>query len=89
MTTAVRDTSIHLLVLHCALEEALTGLARQEAVVVSGHFVATHWTQFLEALLGIGQVGHGGGARGLRGLRVHVHGTHAWEREQTGCIDVG
>ena len=36
-TAAVRHAGVHLLVLDGALEEALAGLAGEEAVVVAGH----------------------------------------------------
>ena len=39
-TAAVRHAGVHLLVLHRPLEEALAGLAGEQAVVVPGHLVA-------------------------------------------------
>lgn len=53
VTVAVGDTRVDLLVLNRPLEEAFAGLAREKAVVISGHFVAAHRTQFFDALLGV------------------------------------
>jgi len=54
VTAPVGHTRVHLLVLDGPLEEALTRLARQQAVVVPRHLVATHGAQFLDALLRVG-----------------------------------
>jgi len=56
MAAPVSHTRVHLLVLHRSLEEAFTRLACQQAVMVTGHFVATHRTQFLDTLLRVRQV---------------------------------
>ena len=55
--TPLRHAGVDFLVLHGPLEEALTGLAGEEAVVVAGHLVPAHWTQLFQTLLGVGLVG--------------------------------
>ena len=75
LAALIRHTRVHLLVLHGALEEALAGLAGEQAVVVAGHLVAADGAELLDALLGVwqrvlvqvvlvvaGHAGHAGGA---------------------------
>lgn len=51
MARPLRHTGVDLLVLHGALEEALAGLAGEQAVVVAAHLVATHGAKLLEQVL--------------------------------------
>ena len=56
VTAALGHARVDLLVLHSPLEEALAGLAREQAVVVAGHLVAAHGAQLLDHVLGVGEV---------------------------------
>lgn len=56
VAAAVGHARVDLFVLHGSLEEALAGLAREQAVVVARHLVAAHGAQFLDALLGVRSV---------------------------------
>lgn len=66
VATAVRHTLIHFLVLHRALEKSLARFTRQQSVVVSGHLIAAHWTQLLDALFGVRGLGVLEGRHGRR-----------------------
>lgn len=57
VATAVRDTLVHFLVLYSTLKKSFARLARQQAVVVSGHLITAHWTQLLDALFGVRGLG--------------------------------
>lgn len=56
VTAALGDARVNLFVLHSPLEEALAGLAGEQAVVVAGNLVATHGTKFLDHVFGVGEV---------------------------------
>lgn len=61
VTRPLGHARVHFLVLDGPLEEAFARLAREQTVMVTRHLVAAHGTQFLDALLGVGQLGTGGG----------------------------
>lgn len=62
------DARVNLLVLHSPFEEALAGLTREKAVVVTGHFVTANGTQFLDDFFSVGKF------RGTRyRTRDHTH----------------
>lgn len=98
VAASVGHTRVHLLVLHGPLEEALAGLAGEKTVVVTGHLVAAHRTQLLDAFLRVGQIcGRPRHARRhgmLRGRLVttgcHVHPRHRGApcREQIRSVQV-
>lgn len=53
VTGSFGDAGVDLLVLHGALEEALAGLAGEQAIMIAAHLVATHGAQLLEEMLEI------------------------------------
>lgn len=63
MTRPLGHARVHFFVLHGPLEKAFARFAREQTVMVTGHLVSAHRTQFLDALLGVGQLGPGGGRR--------------------------
>ncbi len=92
-TRTVCHTVVDLLVLDGPLEEALAGLARQEAVVVAAHFVAAHRAQVLHVILGVGLVGLAdeAAAPGPRpvGAPVPVARGELVHHAVVGCVVVG
>ncbi len=71
LTRLLVHARVQLLVLHGALEEALAGLAREQAVVEAAHLVAAHRTQVVEAELDV--------QRHVRRFYVeHAHGLYVW-----------
>lgn len=67
VTRTLGHARVHLFVLNGPLEEAFARLAREQTVMVTGHLVAANRAQFLDALLGVGQLGTGGGRIDGRG----------------------
>lgn len=54
VTGSIGHTRVGFLVLHRPFEESFTRLARQQAVMVAGYFVAAHRTQFFNAFFRVG-----------------------------------
>lgn len=55
-TTSLGHTIVHLFVLHSAFKEALARFARQEAVVVTTHFVPTNWATLFNMFFRVGLI---------------------------------
>jgi len=60
VTRPLGHARVHLFVLHSTLEKAFARLAREQTVMVTGHLVTAHGTQFLDAFFSVGQLGTGG-----------------------------
>ena len=71
VAAALCDARVDLLILNGSLEEALAGLAGEQAVVVAGDAVAAHRTLLLDALLRI-TGGRTAGHRHHRHIRQRV-----------------
>jgi hypothetical protein len=56
MTTPVGHTGVYFFILNGTLKESLTGLAGEKTIMVSGHFIATHGTQFFYSFLSVGLI---------------------------------
>lgn len=75
VTRPLGHARVHFFVLHGPLEKAFARFAREQTVMVTGHLVAAHGTQFLDAFLGVRKFGTGG--RRVDGSRGRGHGRTA------------
>lgn len=82
MTGTLRHARVDLLVLDGAFEEALAGLAGEQAVVVAAHLVPAHGAQLLDHILGVRLVA------GLAGRGGHVGAALGAACEQVGRVQV-